>query len=199
MRIHPDQALKNFERIMKINLDNPSEADTRSKIIDPILKECLDWQNEDVFREENANPGLVDYVLKIGEKNVLIIEAKREGHSFKLPIVFGFLRDYTLGGVIKKEKSIAPVIAQARRYCNDKGARFGAITNGDQFLIFEAKKPGKDWEEGNCKVFYNSDDISRHFIDFWNILSKDAVESGNLVNELSRGAEELNFIKPVDD
>ena len=76
----------------------------------------MNWQNEDVFREEHANPGFVDYVLKIGKRNVLVIEAKREGHSFTLPMTFGFLRDYTLGGVLLKEKSIAPVIAQARRY-----------------------------------------------------------------------------------
>jgi len=199
MRISPDQALKNLERISKIDLDDPSEADTRSKIIDPILKECLNWQCDDIFRGEYAKPGFVDYVLKIGNRNVLVIEAKKEGYSFKLPITFGFLRDYTLGGVLKKEKNIAETIEQARRYCSDKGVRFGAITNGDQFIIFEAEKPGKDWTEGNCKVFYNFDDIKRHIMDFWNLLSKDAVESGSLINTLSKGSEPLNFIKPVDD
>jgi predicted type IV restriction endonuclease len=199
MRITPDQALKNFERISRIQLDNPSEADTRSKIIDPILKECLNWQVDDVYREEYANPGFVDYVLKIGEKNVLVIEAKREGASFKLPITFGFVRNYSLGGVLSKEEPVINAITQTRRYCSDKGVRFGVVTNGDQFIIFEAEKPGKDWKEGNCKVFYNYDDIVRHFIDFWNLVSKDAIENGNLINELSRGSEELKFIKPVDD
>jgi len=199
MRISPDQALKNFERISKIQLDNPTEADTRSKIVDPILKECLNWQLDNVFREEYATPGFVDYVLKIGERNVFVIEAKREGYSFKLPITFGFLRNYTLGGILNKEKNIAETISQARRYCSDKGVRFGAITNGDQFIIFEAEKPGKDWTQGNCKVFYNFDDIRRHFVDFWNLLSKDAVESGSLIKELSKGSESLSFIKPVDD
>lgn len=199
MRISPDQAIKNLERISKIQLDNPSEADTRSKIIDPILKECLNWQDDDVFREEHANPGFVDYVLKIGNRNVLVIEAKREGYSFKLPITFGFVRDYSLGGVLGKEKTVIDAIIQTRRYCSDKGVRYGAVSNGDQFIIFEAEKYGKDWSEGKCKVFYNFDDIKRHFIDFWNVLSKDAVENGSLIDELSRGSEELKFIKPVDD
>jgi KaiC/GvpD/RAD55 family RecA-like ATPase len=199
MRIHPDGALKNFERISKVKLDDPTEADTRSKIIDPILKECLDWQSSDVFREECAHPGYVDYVLKQGNRNVLIIEAKREGCSFKLPITFGFLRHYTLGGILSKEKTISDVICQARRYCSDKGTRYGMITNGDQYIVFEAEKNGKDWQEGNCRVFYNFDDIRRNFMDFWNLLSKDGVEAGSLVNELSKGSEKLRFIKPVDD
>lgn len=198
MRISPDQALKNLEEISRMNLDNASEADTRSKIIDPILKNCLNWQCADIFREEYANPNFVDYILKIGKKNVLVIEAKKEGYSFKLPITFGMVRCYSLGGVLSKEKSIRGIIEQARRYCNDKGARFGAVTNGEQFIIFEAQKVGIDWTEGNCRVFYNFDDIKRNFVDFWNLLSKDAVESGSLVNELAKGSEELTFVKPVD-
>jgi hypothetical protein len=199
MRIHPDEALKNFERISKLQLDNPTEADTRSKIIDPILKECLNWQSEDVFREECAHPGFVDYVLKQGNRNVLIIEAKREGYSFKLPVTFGFVRNYTLGGILSKDKTISETICQARRYCSDKGTRYGMISNGDQYIVFEAEKNGKDWQEGNCRVFYNFDDIKRTFMDFWNLLSKDAVEAGSLVNELSKGREKLRFFKPVDD
>jgi hypothetical protein len=188
-----------LEKISRRKLDDPTEADTRSKIIDPILQECLNWQHDDIFREEYANPGFVDYVLKIGNRNVLVIEAKREGYSFKLPITFGFVRKYTLGGVLGKEKSIADPIKQARRYCSDKGTRFGAITNGDQFIVFETEKFGRDWSECNCRVFYNFDDIKRNFMDFWNLFSKDAIEKGALVNELSKGPEELNFIRPVDD
>jgi hypothetical protein len=199
MRLNPDQALENYRKVSKKNLDNPSESDTRSKIIDPILQECLNWQSDDIFREEYANPGFVDYILKIGTKNVLIIEAKKMDYSFKLPITFGFLRDYTLGQILKKEKTVSGVIEQARRYCQDKGAKFGAITNGDQFIIFEAQKYGQDWTSGNCKVFYNNNDIENNFVDFWNLFSKDAIESGSLLNELSSGSEELHFIKPVDD
>jgi GTPase SAR1 family protein len=199
MRITPDQALKNFERTSKIQLDNPTEADTRAKIIDPILKECLNWQDNDVFREEHAHPGFVDYVLKLGEKNAIVIEAKKEGYAFKLPITFGYFRDYTLGGILSKDKNISETINQVRRYCSDMGTRYGVITNGDQFIIFETEKYGQEWTKANCKVFYSFDDIKKNFTDFWNLLSKDAVEEGSLVSELSLGAEELRFIKPVDD
>jgi predicted type IV restriction endonuclease len=199
MRLNPDQASKNLEKISKIVLDNPTEADTRAKIIDPILRECLNWQEDDIFREEHANPGFVDYVLKIGSRNVLVIEAKKFGHSFKLPITFGLVRDYTLGGILKKEKSIADVIEQARRYCQDMGAKYGAISNGDQFIIFEKEKTGRPWTEANCKIFYSFDDVLNNFIAFWNLFSKDAIESGSLVNLLSAGSEELHFVKPVDD
>ena len=169
-----------------------------SKIIDRILKECLNWQSADIFREEHGDSGYVDYILKLGTRNVLVIEAKKEGCSFKLPIQFGYKRNYTLKGVLTKDKKIEEVINQARSYCNDKGVRHGVISNGQQFIIFDAKKHGQDWREGKCVVFYNHDDIKRNFVEFWNILSKDAIENGSLIDFLSRDSEDLKFIKPVD-
>ncbi len=198
MRISPDKALENFVKISKINLGDASESDTRSKIIDRILKESLNWQDDDISREEPGDSGYADYILRLGQRNVLIIEAKKKGFSFKLPIQFGLKRDYSLNGVLKKDTKLVKTINQARNYCNDKGVRFGAISNGDQFVVFDAKKPGHDWRKGKSKVFYSFHDIKSNFIDFWNLLSKDAVENGSLVDSLTREEEEFKFIKPVD-
>jgi GTPase SAR1 family protein len=76
--------------------------------------------------------------------------------------------------------------------------RFGVITNGEQYIIFEAIKPGSNWENGNCMVFYNLDDIKRSFVEFWNLLSKDAVERNSFLEIVSKDIEELSFTRPVD-
>ena len=87
---------------------------------------------------------------------------------------------------------------QAQNYCTKKGARFGVISNGDQYIIFEAIKLGEDWKKGNAIIFYNLDDVQRNFMTFWNLLSKDAVERGSLVENLSKEVEEHKFTRAVD-
>lgn len=198
MRISPDEALTNLSNLMREEWASLSEADTRSKIIDPIFTKCLNWQETDFFREEHCDTGYVDYVFKIGKKNVFVVEAKKTGVSFKLPITFGFRRRLKVGGVLSTVENIRKAMRQARNYCTAKGARFGVISNGDQYIIFEAIKFGEDWEKGNAIIFYNSDDIKRNFMMFWNLLSKDAVERGSLVENLSKEAEEHKFTRPVD-
>jgi len=159
----------------------------------------LNWQEDDFFREEHANTGFVDYIFKIGKRNIFVVEAKKKGLLFTMPITFGFRRQFSLRGILSTDKDIKKVIRQARSYCNDKGARFGIVSNGDQFIIFEANRPGEDWEKGKCLVFYNLDDIRRNFKNFWNLLSKDAVERGSLIERLARDVEEFKFVRPVDD
>jgi len=198
MRISPDEALKNLNDLIKTEWKALSESDTRSKIIDPIFTKCLNWEEKDFVREEHSDTGFVDYVFKIGKKNVFVIEAKKIGVAFKLPITFGFKRQFKVGGILATCPEIREVMRQARRYCTEKGARFGIVSNGDQFVIFEAIRFGEDWGKGNARVFYNLSDIRSNFRDFWNLISKDAVERDSLIEHLSREVEELRFIRPVD-
>ena len=64
-----------------------NEADTRHKIIDSIIHDCLSWPKNRVSVEEYINPGYADYVLKksTGEP-LLFIEAKKSGIYFELPL-----------------------------------------------------------------------------------------------------------------
>ena len=199
MRIGPDDALKNLSNFISKQWATLSEADTRSKIIDPLFTQCLNWQEIDFFREEHSDTGYLDYIFKISGKNTFVVEAKNIGYSFKIPTSFSFKRRYKIGSIISKDKSVRDALLQTQAYCYAKGTRFGVITNGTQYIIFEAYRPGEDWENANCVIFYNLDDISRNFIDFWNILSKDAVERNSLVDTVSMDVEELKFYRPIDD
>jgi hypothetical protein len=200
MMLTADEALKNLSGLSKHNWNGLSEADTRVKLIDRVFTECLNWDDkEDITREEYAAPGFVDYIFKIGKKNMFVVEAKKQGVSFNLPLSLNYRRKYTVGGILSTDKALKEAMTQAQGYCNRKGARFGVISNGEQYVIFEASVPFEDWENGNCKIFYNLEDIRRNFVEFWNLLSKDAVERGSLVDLLSRKTDELTFVRPVDN
>jgi hypothetical protein len=63
-----------------------TEADTRAKVIDRILKEALAWPEESFAREIPVHEGYLDILLTFSERNLLLIEAKREGIPFDIPI-----------------------------------------------------------------------------------------------------------------
>ncbi len=199
MRLSCDEGLKAFSELAKNEWPKLSEADTRSKVIDPLFTKCLNWEETDFLREEHDNAGYVDYVFKIRNMNSFVVEAKRNGKSFIIPVSFNFRRRFSIGGVISKDKAIRDALIQTQKYCVAHGTRYGVITNGDQYIIFEAIKSGGIWEDGNCVVFYNHDDISRHFNEFWNILSKDGVEKNSFLEIVSREIEEMTFTRPIDN
>lgn len=201
MRLTPDEALNNFKKLSRLQWRGLSESDTRVKLIDRVFKECLNWEDkDDIFREENAAPGFVDYVFKIGQKNIFVVESKKQDVSFNLPISYlKYRRKYDVAGILSTDKTLKEVMTQAQIYCNRKGARFGVITNGEQYVIFEAMVPFEDWTNGNCRIFYNLNDIELNFMEFWNLLSKDAVEGGSLEETLSKKTDELQFERAVDN
>ncbi len=58
-----------------------TEADTRLKVIDPILLEVLLWPMRDVLAEPATASGFVDYSLGRDGRSRLIVEAKRDARS----------------------------------------------------------------------------------------------------------------------
>jgi hypothetical protein len=199
MRLSCDEGLKAFSELAKNEWPKLSEADTRSKIIDPLFTKCLNWQETDFLREEHDASGYLDYVFKIRNLNSFVVEAKNNGKSFNIPVSFNFRRRYSIGGAISKDETIKNALIQTQKYCVGHGARYGVITNGDQYIIFDAMKTGDNWEKANCIVFYNHDDIQRHFNEFWNILSKDAVEKNSFLEIVSKEIEEMTFTRPIDN
>lgn len=72
-----------------------NEADTRLKIIDEILFNCLGWDKDKVTVESHVHDGYVDY--KLGTQgHRFIIEAKKVGRSFQFPNTFGYESNLTV-------------------------------------------------------------------------------------------------------
>ena len=127
MRINPDEALENFKNLMKNEWLKLSEADTRSKIIDPMFTECLNWNENDFFREEHGDTGYVDYVFKIGKKNVFVVEAKKNEVSFKLPITVNFNQQYHVGGILATSENVKKAMRQAEDIAMTRGQDLGLL------------------------------------------------------------------------
>ena len=61
-----------------------TEADTRLKVINPILTDILGWSLADIFTEESAGTGFVDYKLTVNGY-VTSDTGSQEGHEGTWP------------------------------------------------------------------------------------------------------------------
>jgi hypothetical protein len=157
-----------------------SEADTRATIIDRVLHEVLEWPRPSVAREVYATPGFLDYELST-TRPVVVVEAKASGESFAIPYRKGTLASrLKIGGVLKGNAALQQALAQAQRYCSDRGVRYGVVTNGYSFVVFRAIVDGAPWRAGEAIVFASPKALEDDFTTFWNLLSYEAVRAGKL-------------------
>jgi len=190
-----DTAFYNLEGLIKKTPEDLTESDTRAKYIDPLFTDVLGYVEEDIRRETHVHEGYIDYVFSVDGIRRFVLEAKRIGESFRVPESL-MSRYYRIDGSISSDKRIKEAIEQAQQYCIDSGVRYGVITNGNQYIVFEAFKSGKTWRTGHCVVFRSLADIKENFSLFWNTLSKDSVKSGSLRRYVSQEALPMEFVVP---
>ena len=127
-----------------------NEADTRFHIIDRLLREVLGWPVGSFRLEPSTIDGYSDYHLnRPNGRPALIIEAKRTGIYFELPGNFNHKKTFRAvkTRTLLTSDNVKKAIIQAQRYCADEGCEFGAITNGQQFILFKAFQKGKAWRD----------------------------------------------------
>lgn len=174
-----------------------SESDSRAKILDPIFKDCLGWTEDDITREEHIHKGFIDYTFKIDNKPVLVLEAKKVGYSFIIPEALK-KRRYKINGAISTDKKINEAINQVHAYCTEIGATSAVVSNGHQFVLFEAFRRFGKWREGSCVVFSSVQDIIDNFAFFFGILGKPAVIGGSFKKNVAKEPISLDFERPLD-
>ncbi len=81
----------NLETLVASEIAKPShrnEATTRLQLIDCLFFDCLGWSKEDVVLEESDGREYADYTFYLGfaRRRVLIVEAKKEGDYFEVPV-----------------------------------------------------------------------------------------------------------------
>lgn len=172
-----------------------NEADTRYKVIDPVIHDVLDWPIAAVKREVFIHPGYADYLLHNASGNVsLVVEAKREGIYFQLPARDGLARstpDFVSVRALLTNEAIKTAINQVRAYASDIGANFACITNGHQWIIFRVFEPGTDWRSLRAYVIPSLAAIDSAFTAVFNSLSYRCVSfDGSLNALLSRNPQE---------
>jgi hypothetical protein len=190
-----DVGLKALEQLTSSVFAKLTESDTRAKMIDPIFKECLGWKEEDIRRETSVHKGFIDYSFSTGKVLRFILEAKNEGETFEIPKSLAS-RYYKIRGTISTDPKIKAAIEQARDYCTNAGSTHGVVSNGRQYIIFEAFRHGSDWRDGRCVVFRSLEDVKQNFTLFWNILGREAVAAGSLRTRVSQEESPLEFTVP---
>lgn len=161
--------LKHKNEFEKYKTQNLTESDTRSKIIDVIFNEVLDWDESLINREGYIVSGYYDYLFTIpGFK--FIVEAKKDYANFIIPTKH---KSITIGTFERDNKE---VVSQIKRYLYEVGLQYAVITNGHQFIIGKfVNTDGSDWRTNKCLVFDGLDDIEERFTIFYNILSKNSI------------------------
>lgn len=167
---------------------NLNEADTRAQVIDTVIHDVLDWPKASVKREFSISPGYADYVLHSASGQVaIVIEAKREGKSFTVPIrneQSSIAPSFVSVKSLLTDVAIREAISQVRNYCMEIGSNFGCITNGHEWIVFRVFEPGADWKTLRAFVIPSLDAIDSSFTTVFNALSYRCVSFDGALNGL---------------
>ncbi len=187
-----DQALQNLSDLNSWYKQNVTdlkrnEATTRLHLIDTLLFDCLDWDRKaNCVAEERLDGQYTDYSLSARQR-LLIVEAKREGIYFELPV--GQTKHvYSISFFRKPHPQTYSAINQAVEYCLQRGTPFGAVCNGHQLIAFlGSRTDGLPPMEGKCLVFPSLDCMHGEFFQLWQCLSKPGIQAHTLSLLLQEG------------
>ncbi|MBU4245836.1 MAG: N-6 DNA methylase, partial [Nanoarchaeota archaeon] len=166
-----------FSKIPVEELNKKSEPDIKSKFIEPLL-EALGWQKDDMELEARVLKGRADYILKLGNQEVLVVEAKRAGVD--------------LGDEEGR---------QAVSYAYHRKIKFAVLTNFKQIRVYHALSNIKNITKNLLRdnkgyLVLNSYDFVNEF-ERLRILSRESFEKGE-INKLLSAKDEKVF-KPIDE
>ncbi len=163
-----------------------NEAQTRFHIIDQILIECLGWNKDDIEVEKADRQKFTDYEL--GKPRLAILEAKREGRVFTIPVGISSKLILDLPSILMMSSEAKEAIEQAQEYCSKRGVPIAIVSNGHQFIAFLAsRQDGLSVFEGNALVFTSLEHFRANFSLAWQLLSVDGIKEKNLIRYLSSG------------
>lgn len=164
-----------------------NEADTRHQIIDVILHELLHWPRSRTKCEKHVNDGYADYVLHDRSGSaVIVIEAKRTGISFTLPVDSNSTRlsRFVALSSLLTDPTISATVEQARGYAIDLGCEFAAVTNGRQWIFFRAFAKGKNWKLLRAFVIQSNAWFSAEYTQASNYFSFTAIDEQRSLSTL---------------
>jgi GTPase SAR1 family protein len=165
-----------------------NEATTRLHLIDQLLTDVLGWPLEEIETEQPHGPEYADYAL--GKPAVrLILEAKREGVYFSVPVgtsgLVHRLPSLTEG---KQGAALRDATKQVSEYCASRGVAMAAVSNGTQLVAFlGARTDGTPPSRGACLVFPSLSSMRENFRTMWDNVSRAGVENRTLHLTLREG------------
>nr|AMP34877.1 hypothetical protein pSinB_010 [Sinorhizobium sp. M14] len=163
-----------------------NEAETRHKIIDGIIHDCLSWPRNRVAVEEYIAPGFADYVLnKANGDDLLFIEAKKAGTYFDLPFPYvdSETHCYMSMSKLMSNENIRSAINQVKGYCFETGCEYACITNGHEWIFFKTFEKGKRFENLQAFVVRNLSFFDKDFTKSQKMFSFGAIFDHASLNE----------------
>ena len=151
-----------FEEMSALDLN---EADTRAKVIDKLFVEVLGWSEDRVRRERRTTSGdYLDYHF-FSSTNNFIVEAKRSGSYFEMPLATGKARR---AGILARSKTLHEALEQVSQYCYSEGVPVGVASNGLQIVVTLTYSAITGYDS---ILFDGFSGIQRDFIQFYSLLS----------------------------
>ena len=167
-----------------------NEADTRFRIIDRIIRDCLGWPAASIHLERAEGRHYADYEL--GTPRSVIWEAKRIGDPFQLPADAKKKVLTDLPSLIALDPRVSEALRQVQRYCADRGVDLAVATNGRQLIAFLAtRNDGLPPLQGRCLVLRQLPDLLDHFPTVWQALSPAGVAERRLTRLLNVGEDRM--------
>ncbi len=157
--------------------DTKSESDIGFHLIEPLFEKVLGWDKLSITKEERVLNKRADYIIKLANEDVLVVEAKK-----------------TLISLNEEEGR------QVVSYAYHKKAKFAVLTNFKNLIVYHALSNIKNVIKNQLKIgnsFFrlNFEEIIDKFDVLW-LLSKESFEKKEINKLLSAKDEKL--YKPID-
>jgi GTPase SAR1 family protein len=178
-------------------LKDANEAKTRLLLVDEILK-IFGWSPDEFRPETKSSPkSYIDYLLTPTTPDNtprLVVEAKRVSHTFGGPRFALRKTEYALSYLQGAfGPSLTEVIDQARRYCEETGVPYAAITNGSEWLVTHLiPPPGRSIADLKCLYLGNLLADDAPFDAAWEALGRTSIIQGG-VEETFDGLNRLEY------
>ena len=139
--------------------------------IEPLLERILGWKKSDIEKEKRVLKGRADYILRVGNEEVAVIEAKKVGTN------------------ISEE-----AVKQGISYAYHRKIKFAIITNFKEIRVYHALSNTRDVDHNllkfkNGEMFRFKFEQFRENIDKLMLLSRENFESKELNKLLSKKDE----------
>jgi type I restriction-modification system DNA methylase subunit len=171
------ELVKEFFSYPEEERDKKPEEQIKFLFIEPLL-EALGWKKQDIEKEPRILKGRADYVFRLENKNVLVIEAKRTGVS------------------LTEEEG-----RQAVSYAYHQKIKFAVLTNFNEIRIYHALSNIKNITKNLLKdkigyLWIKCENFEKQFDRLW-LLSRESFEKEEINKLLSAKDERLS--KPIDE
>ena len=168
----------NSSNMNKDFINGQNEEWVKWNYIEPFL-EALGWGRQDIVKEERILKGRADYLLKLGNEDVLVVEAKKPSVN------------------LTEEEG-----RQAVSYAYHRKVKFAILTNFKEIKVYHALTNIKDIDKNLLKFEaggYFRLSFNQFLDNFDNLLllSKESFETGEINKLLSKKDERA--AKPIDE